>query len=178
MKKQFLKISTIVLTFLILVGGVFAQDGDKKMKMDSEMMKTMEKMQKSPQHKMMMTYRQNVLNFAKTLREMVAGGKLEDVELARTAFIEIKNGLAKMDEIRQSHMSKMSLEMREKMKPMMEKMQAEKAAMNEHLAALEKALQTDAPDASEIEKHAAAIVGQLEKKMEMKMEMSGKKKNM
>jgi vancomycin resistance protein YoaR len=163
MKKQFLKISTIVLTFLILVGGVFAQDGDKKMKMDGEMMKMMEKMQKSPQHKMMLTYRQNVLNFAKTLREMAAGGKLEDVELARTAFAEIKKGLAKMDEIHQLHMSKMSPEMREKMKLMMEKMQAEKAALNEYLAALEKALQTEAPDASEVEKHAAALVEQMEK---------------
>jgi hypothetical protein len=177
MKKRFLMISTIILTGLLTVGGVFAQDGDKKMKMDGDMSAMMEKMHKSPHHKMMMTYRENVLNFAKTLRDMAVGGKIEDVELARNAFAEIKRGMEKMEEIHQAHSGKMSAEMREKMKPMMEKMQAEKAAMKEHIVALEKTLQTDAPDAKEVEKHAAAIVGQMEKKMDMKMDMSDKMKN-
>lgn len=167
----------LVLVMLVGVGGVSAQDGDKKMKMDDDMSAMMEKMHKSPHHKMMMTYRENVLNFAKTLRDMAVGGKIEDVELARNAFAEIKRGMEKMEEIHQAHSGKMSAEMREKMKPMMEKMQAEKAAMKEHIVALEKTLQTDAPDAKEVEKHAAAIVGQMEKKMDMKMDMSDKMKN-
>ena len=78
----------------------------------------------------------------------------------------------------------MSAEMREKMKPMMEKMmekmQAEKAVVKEHILALEKALLADAPDAREVERHAAALVSQLEK-MDMsdkKMDMSDKKMKM
>lgn len=175
MKKQILMVSMMILAVLFSVGGVSAQD-DKKMKMDG--MDMMAEMQKGAHHKMMMTHRENVLNFAKTLRDMSSGGKMEDVELARNAFAEIKRGMEKMEEIHQSHMSKMSAEMREKMKPMMEKMQAEKAAMKEHIAALEKALQADAPDAREVEKHAAAIVEQIEKmKMpDKKMDMKDMKK--
>lgn len=178
MKKQLLMILTTVLITLIGGAGIFAQDGDKKMKGGGDMMT---KMHKGAHHKMMTAHRQNVLNFAKTLRDMAAGGKIEDVELARSAFAEIKRGMEKMEDIHQSHMGKMSAEMRERMKPMMEKMQADKASMKEHIAALEKALQSATPDAGEVEKHAAAIVEQIEKKKGMKMpgkkmNMSGKKK--
>lgn len=175
MKKQFLMISIAVSAVLLSVGSGFAQD-DKKMDMNK--MDMMAEMQKSPHHQMMMTHRQSVLHFAKTLRDMAKDSKLADVELARNAFAEIRRGMEKMEEIHQAHSGKMSAEMREKMKPMMEKMQAEKAAMNEHILALEKALQMGAPDAKEVEKHAAALVEQMEKmKMpEMKMDMRDKKK--
>lgn len=172
MKKQILGILTVVLAILFTVGSVAAQDG-KKMKMDE--MDKMADMQKGAYHSMMMGHRQNVLTFAKTLRDMTKEGKLEDVELARNAFAEIKRSAEKMEELHMTHMSKMSPEMRVKMKPMMEKMQAEKSALREHIFALEKALQADTPEVSEVEKHAAAIVGQLEKmKMpDKKMDMSG-----
>ncbi|MEP7149423.1 MAG: hypothetical protein ABI857_11130 [Acidobacteriota bacterium] len=175
MKKQMLVISMVVLAVLLSVGGVAAQD-DKKMKMEG--MDMMAMMQKSPHHKMMMAHRQSVLAFAKALRDMASGGKLEDVELARNAFAEIKRGMEKMAEIQKDHMSKMDPKMMEKMKPMMEKMQAEKAAMKEDILALEKALQANAPDAKEVERHAAAIVERMEKmKMpEMKMGMPDKPK--
>ncbi len=168
-------ISMVVLAVLLSVGGVAAQD-DKKMKMDG--MDMMAMMQKGAHHKMMMAHRQNVLTFAKTLRDMAKDGKLEDVELARNAFAEIKRSAEKMEGIQKDHMSKMDPKMMEKMKPMMEKMQAEKAAMKEHILALEKALQANAPDAKELEKHAAALVEQLEKmKMpDKKMDMSDKHK--
>lgn len=175
MKKQFLMISMVILAVLFNVGSGFAQD-DKKMNMGK--MDMMAEMQKSPHHALMMAHRQSVLNFAKTLRDMAKDGKLADVELARNAFAEIKRGMEKMDEIHQAHMGKMSAEMREKMKPMMEKMQTEKAAVKEHITALEKALQATTPDASEVEKHAGALVEQMEKmKMpDKKMNMSDKKK--
>lgn len=169
MKKQMLVIWTTILVMLLCVG-VAAQDS-KKMK--KEMMMRMMAMHKSPHHTVMMAYRQNVLTFAKTLRDMAKGGKLIDVELARNAFAEIKRSMEKMDDIHQSQMSKMSAEMHEMMKPMMEKMQTEKAIVKEHILALEKALQMDAPDAPEVEKHAAALVLQLEKmdKSDKKMKM-------
>lgn len=177
MKKQMLVISMVVFAVLFTVGGVAAQD-DKKMQMDG--MDMMAMMQKGAHHSMMMGHRQNVLTFARTLRAMVKDGKLEDLELARNAFAEIKRSAEKMEGIQKDHMSKMDPKMMDKMKPMMEKMQAEKASMKEHIAALDKALQADSPDAKEVEKHAAALVVQLEKmKMrDKKMKTPDKKMDM
>jgi hypothetical protein len=175
MKKQIFVISALIVAVLLSAGGVFAQQ-DKMMK--KEGMNMMAEMQKDAHHSLMMAHRQSVLTFAKTLREMAQGGKLEDAGLARNAFAEIKRGVEKMEEIHQSHLNKLSAEMREKMKPMMEKMQTEQAALREHLLALEKALQANAPDAREVEKHAAALVAQFEKMgmSDKKMDTPGKMK--
>ena len=54
----------------------------------------------------MMAYRQNILTFAESLRDLTAGGKLEDIELARNAFAEVKHSMEKMDEIHQSQIVK------------------------------------------------------------------------
>lgn len=166
MKKQMLVIWTAIVVILLCVGGIAAQDG-KKMKMD------MAAMHKSPHHMVMMAYRSNVLTFAKTLRDMTKAGKLEDVGLARNAFAEIKRSMDQMEQMHQSHMGKMSVEKQNMMKPMMEKMKAENAVVKEHFFALEKALQADSPDAMEVNKHAAALVVQLEKmdKSDKKMKM-------
>jgi hypothetical protein len=176
MKKQIFVIWAAIAVILLSVAGIAAQD-DKKMKM--EKMDMMAEMHKGAHHAMMTAHRQTVLIFATALRDMSKDGRFEDVELARNAFAEIKRGLEKMDVIHQSHMTKMSAEMREKMKPMTEKMQAEKTAVQEHILALEKALQANAPDAREVEKHAAALVVQFEKmKMpDKKMDMPDKKKS-
>jgi hypothetical protein len=86
-----------------------------------------------------------------------------------------------MEMVHRMHMSAMSKEKAEKMKPMMAemklKMDAEKAGIAEHIAALEKAFQMDVPDAAEVNKHAAELVMVFEKMMppEKKMDMSGKK---
>ena len=67
------------------------------------------------------------------------------------------------------------------MKPMMAemkpKMDAEKATIFGHIAALEKAFQMDAPDAAEVQKHTAELVMVLEKMMPpaKKMDMAEKK---
>lgn len=168
MKKRNLVVYAVVVTFM-LAAGIFAQDKtvtEKKMHKGT----MMSEMGKSHQHMVMMAYRQNVLTFAKALRDMAKNGAIQDIELARNAFSEIKRSMDKMDEIHQTHMNKMSAEMREKMKPMMEKMQAERAAVREHVVALEKTLQADTPAAREVETHAAALVLQLEKmKMPDKM---------
>lgn len=180
MKKQMLVILTVLLVVLLGVGVVAAQDAKQmeKDKMKKDMMMDMDAMKSGPHHSVMMAYKQNVLTFAKALRDMSKGGKLADIDLARNAFAEIKQSMEKMEAIHQSHMSKMSPEMREKMKPMMEKMQTDQAAVKEHILALEKALQADSPDALAVEKHAAALVSQLEKMSmsDKKMEMPHKKK--
>lgn len=166
MKKQILVVWTVIVIVLLTVGSIVAQDG-KKMKMD------MMAMHKSPHHTVMMAYRHNVLTFAKSLRDMTAGGNLEDVELARNAFAEIKHSMEKMDEIHQAQMGKMKPEMMTMMKPMMEKMQAEQSVVKGHILELEKALQAATPNAMEVNKHAAALVMQLEKmdKSDKKMKM-------
>lgn len=166
MKKQILVVWTVIVIVLLTVGSIAAQDG-KKMKMD------MMAMHKSPHHTVMMAYRHNVLTFAKSLRDMTADGNLEDVELARNAFAEIKHSMEKMDEIHQAQMGKMKPEMMTMMKPMMEKMQAEQAVVKGHILELENALQVAIPNAVDINKHAAALVMQLEKmdKSDKKMKM-------
>lgn len=63
-------------------------------------------------------------------------------------------------------MGKMDTAMAEKMKPMKDKMEAEKAALKGHINSLEKALQANSPNASEVEMHAAVILLRL-KKMHM-----------
>ena len=175
MKKQILMISTVIVVVLLSIGSIAAQDGKKmdRDKMKKDMMMEMAAMKKSPHHLVMMAYRHNVLTFAKSLRDMTKDGKLEDVELARNAFAEIKHSVEKMDEIHQSHMGKMSAEKHEMMKPMMEKMQAEKAIVNGHITELEKALQVAIPNAMEVNKHSTALVMQLEKmdKSDKKMKM-------
>ncbi len=166
MKKQILMISMVMAIGFLSMGNIVAQDGGKmKMNMDA--------MKKSPHHLVMMAYKHNLLTFSKALRDMSNGGKLEDVDLARNAFAEIKRSMEKMDEVHQSHMGKMKPEMMTMMKPMMEKMQVENMSIKEHIASLEKAFQASPPNALDVNKHAAELVMQLEK-----MEMPDKKMKM
>jgi hypothetical protein len=166
MKKQMLMIWTIILVVLLSISSIFAQDNGMK-KMDMAAMK------KSPHHLVMMSYRHNLLTFSKALRDMSNNGKLEDVDLARNAFAEIKRSMEKMDEVHQSHMGKMSADMMTMMKPMMEKMQSENMLVKEHITALANALQMTTPNAIEVNKHATSLVLQLEK-----MDKSNKKMKM
>ena len=175
MKKQnvIIWIGVVVLS----VGSLFAQD----QKMDPKKMPkgdmNMSEMSKSTHHIAMMAYRQSVLTFATALRDLARDGNVQDVDLARNVFAEIKRNMGEMDKIHQSHMGKMSPEMREKMKQMMEKMQGEEAVINGHILALEKALKPDSPDGQAVQKHATELVSQLEKTNmpDKKSEMSGKK---
>lgn len=158
---------------LLAVSAVFAQD--KKMDMPKGAM-DMAAMQRGGHHALMMAYHHNAMAFTKALWEMSASGKIDDVELARAAFGEVKRSIEKMDEIHKMHMSKMGKmdsAMMEKMKPMMAKMEADKAALMGHVQALDNALQANSPSAPEIEMHAAAILLRLQKAAmpEKKMEM-------
>jgi septation ring formation regulator EzrA len=166
MKKQILMVGTLLVMIVLSIGTVAAQDAGKmKMEMDA--------MKKSPHHLVMMAYKHNLLSFSKALRDMSNGGKLEDVDLARNAFAEIKRSMEKMDEVHQMHTKMMKPEMMTMMKPMMEKMQAENMSIKEHIADLEKTFQATAPNALEVNKHSSEIVMQLEK-----MDMHDKKMKM
>jgi hypothetical protein len=170
MKKQILMIGTLLVMVLLSVGSIVAQDSGK---MKKEMMPEMEAMMKSPHHSVMMAYKQNLLTFSKALRDMSKDSKLEDVDLARNAFAEIKRSMEKMDEVHQLHMKMMKPEMMTMMKPMQAKMQAENMLVKEHITALEKALAVATPNATDVHNHAAELVMQLEKS-----DMPDKKKAM
>ncbi len=172
MKNRILVLSFTVLFIALCSNIVFGQN---KMPSDMKMPDMMADMMKSPHHKLMMVYRENGLSFTKVLWDMSSDGKIEDVDLARNTFAELKRSMEKMDEIHKLHMSKMGkpdAAMMEMMKPMMEKMNSEKAAVMVHIMALEKALQANSPNAQEVEMHSAALVMQFEKmKMPDKMKM-------
>ena len=163
MKNRILVLSFTVLFITLSSSIAFGQN---KMPSDMKMPDMMADMMKSPHHKLMMAYRENALSFTKVLWDMSSDGKIEDVDLARNAFAELKRSMEKMDEIHKLHMSKMGkmdATMMEKMKPMMEKMDAEKAAVSGHIKALEKALQLNSPNPQEVEMHTAALILQFEK---------------
>jgi hypothetical protein len=173
MKNTYLIITTILAVILLSASAAFGQD--KKMDVPKGDM-DMAKMHADGHHTLMMAYHHNAMAFTKALWDMTADGKIEDINMARAAFAEMKRSLEKMEEIHQMHMStmpKMDAAMMEKMKPMMEKMEAEKAALKGHVAGLESALQGNSPNVQEIEMHSAAILLRLEK-----MDMPEKKMDM
>ena len=177
MKKQIFLILTSLVVVLFAVGMVAAQNDKKMPKGEMDMMA----MEKSPHHVLMMAHHHSAMAFANVLSDTTKDGKFADLEVARNAFAEIKHCMDQMDMIHRMHMSGMSKEMMDKMKPMMSdmkaKMDAEKAAVNGHIAALEMAFQMETPDAADIHKHAAELVMAFEKMMPpaKKMDMSGKK---
>ena len=147
----------------------FAQDKKMDMKPMPAMDMGMEEMHKSPHHKMMMAYHHNAIGFTQALWDMSSGEKIEDIELARNAFNELKRSLDRMEEIHQTHMAsmgKMDAAMMEKMKPMMDKMKADGAVMKSYVMMLDKILKAKNPDVREVEMHAAVILMRL-KKMSM-----------
>ena len=177
MKKQNLIMTTVILAVILSVSAVVAQD--KKMDM-SKMHKgdmNMADMHKDGHHALMMAYQKNALSFTRALWNMTSDGKIENVDLARAAFAEIKRSMEKSEEVHQMHMKtmgKMDGAMMEKMKPMMDKMAAEKAALDMHMMMLDKALKANSPDAQEVEMHVSVILLKLEKMNmpEKKMDIS------
>lgn len=177
MKKQILSITASLMVALFAVG-IAAAQGDKKM---TKREMDMEAMHKSPHHILMMAHHHSAMAFATVLRDTTKDGKIADVEVARNAFGEVKHCMDQMEMIHRMRMSDTSKEMMEKMKPMMAemkpKMDAAKAAIFEHIAALERAFQNSSPNGGEIHTHAAALVSAFEKMMPpaKKMDMSDKK---
>lgn len=177
MKNKTLIIAAIFSVIVFSASSMFAQQRKpmpmRPMPMDG---RDMPMMPKDGHQALMMAFHHNAMAFTRALWEMSSDGSIQNVDLARAAFAEIKRSLEKMEEVHQVHkstMGKMDPAMMEKMKPMMEKMEAEKAALKGHIQALEAAMQSAAPRAQEVEMHTAAILLRLEKmnRPEMKMPM-------
>ena len=174
MKRTNLIISTVLAVIVLLAGSIFGQNkpADKKPMAPMDM----SAMHKDGHHSIMMAYHQNVAAFARALVEMSAGGKLENVDLARAALDEIKRSIEKAEAIHASHMASMAktdAAAMDKMKPMMDKMEADKAEIKSHVQALDTALQAASPDAAAVNTHAAALLEKVEKMKppEKKMDM-------
>lgn len=162
MKKQTLIFCAVILYISASGSVIFGQDKKMdKMNMPDKMM--IAEMMKSPHHKMMTAYKQNVVNFAAALRYMAAAPKMFDRDFARTALAEIKNGAEMIDDIHRKHLTTMSAEIRQKVAMMMEMTAQDQTMMKEHIAALETLLQADAPNLNDVQMRAAAIVSQFEK---------------
>jgi hypothetical protein len=169
-------ICSVVAVIVLSAGGVFAQDKKMDLKPMPKGEMEMAAMHKDGHHALMMAYHHNALAFTRALWEISSDGTIENIHITRAAFSEVKRSIEKMDEIHKMHMStmgKMDAAMMEKMKPMMEKMEAEKASVRGHIQALESALNGNAPSALEIEMHAATLLMKLEKmgRPETKMQM-------
>ena len=169
-------ISTVIVGIILSAGTVFAQDKMAMKPMPKDGM-DMAAMHRDGHMALMMAYHHNAAAFSRVLWEMASGGKIENLEMARMALAEIKRSSAQMEAAHKLHMNsmpKMDAAMMEKMKPMMEKMEAEKAALAVHIEALDGVLQGSSPNARDVEMHAAALLMRIEKMdkgMKMKMEM-------
>lgn len=165
---RYIKLTVLCATVIIMfsAGAAFAQEKKAGMKPMPKDKMSMNAMHKDGHHTLMMAYHHNVVAFTRALWEMSSDGTIENVDIARAAFAEIKRSMEKMDEIHRMHMAgmgKMDGAMMEQMKPMMEKMEAEKAAVKGHMKSLEDALSAATPNASEIEMHSAVLLMKLEK---------------
>jgi hypothetical protein len=157
MKKLFyvMTLSAIVATTLIAgaVGTSARQDKDKM----SQGTMDMSAMMNEPHHQLAMAYKENMVNFAKALRQATTDTNTVDAPFARAAVAEMKRSFDQMQEHHQDHMKAMDGKMKamdEKMKAdmagMMKDMDTKTAAIKEDLAALDKEVEAGAPDSKRI----------------------------
>ena len=133
-----------------------ATQGKKEMSHDRMMMN----MANEPHHVLAMAYKDNLVSFAKALRQEAAKAKMVNLEFARAAVAEMKRSFDQMQEHHQDHMKTMDDKMKAQMADMMKQMDAHHSAIQEHLAALDKEMQTSAPDAKSVLNHVAEILKQ------------------
>ena len=152
----------------------------------------MSDMKGAPHHVLAMAYRVNLETFARALQGPVTQSKTVDVDLARPAVAEMRRSF---DQMRQHHQAQMTtmgdkpmgnkpmggMMMGDKMMgdkmmgdktkpPMSETMQgmgSRFAVLNDHLTALESAVNVGTPDAKEVSAHTTEILRQCAKMSEM-----------
>jgi len=155
--------ATIAATILIAsaVAATSQQDKDKM----SQGMMDMSAMMNEPHHQLAMAYKENLLNFAKALRQATTDTNTVNASFARDAVAEMKRSFDQMQEHQQNHIKAMdgkTKAMDEKMKAdmagMMKDMDTKTAAIKEDLAALDKEVQTSAPDSKRISSYVDDIL--------------------
>ena len=123
-------------------------------------MMDMSAMKREPHHLLAMAYKDNLVDFAKTLRQEAAETKTVNPEFARAAVAEMKRSFDQMQEHHQDHMKVMDDKTKAPTAETMKQMEAHHAAIRAHLAALDKEVHTAAPDSKNISEHVAEILKQ------------------
>ncbi|MHB1069913.1 MAG: hypothetical protein ACYC1W_08625 [Gemmatimonadaceae bacterium] len=156
-------------------------------------MKGMSGMVSQPHHVLAMAYRTNLETFARALHGPVTQSKTVDVDLARPAVAEMRRSFDQMRQHHQAQMTTMGDKpmgdkpmgdkpmgnkpmggmmmgdkmMGDKTKPpmsgTMQDMESHLAALNEHLMALESAVNVGTPDAKVVSAHTTEILKQCAK---------------
>lgn len=119
-------------------------------------------MQGEPHHLLAMAYKDTLVTFAKSLRQATADATTVDTVFARAAAEEMTRSFAQMQAHHVDHLKTMDEKMKASMADMMKQMDTHHAAIQEHLTALETAVQAATPEAKAIATHATAIVTQCE----------------
>ena len=180
MKTKTHSIASVLVLALVLTGalGVTAQhrheqtgnktstDAQKKGGTDKPgkgMQMDMSEMMQSPHHKLMTAYVESISVFAGTLRDQVTKSGKVDADFARASAAEIRHNFDRMEAGHEQHMQAMSVEMRSHMQMMMQKMDAERSSLKDEVAALEKDVQAENPDARQVAAHASAILSHTER---------------
>ena len=132
--------------------------GKKEMSHDQMMM--MMDIANEPHHVLAMAYKENLVTFSRALRQEATRGKTLNLEFARAAVAEMKRSFDQMQQHHQDHMKTMDEKMKAQMADMMKQMDAHHSAVQEHLAALDKEIQSGAPDAKSISNHVGEILKQ------------------
>ena len=157
-------LAVISLTILI-TSGVAATSQQKQgempkgqMPQHQQGMMDMSAMKQEPHHLLAMAYKDNLVNFAKALRQEAVEPKTVNPEFARAAVAEMKRSFDQMQQHHQDHMKTMDEKMKVQMADSMKQMDAHHSAIQGFLAALDKEVQTSAPDSKSISKYVAEIL--------------------
>jgi|CZKC01.1.fsa_nt_gi hypothetical protein len=178
MKKLFYVIALLAIVATTSIAGAVAatsqQDKDKM----SQGMMDMSAMMNEPHHQLAMAYKENMVNFAKALRQATTDTNTVNAPFARDAVAEMKRSFDQMQEHQQDHMKTMDDKMKamdEKMKTnmagMMKQMEAQTGAIKEDLAALDKEVQTSAPDSKRISSYVDDILKNCDSMSKMRGDM-------
>jgi len=139
----------------------------------------------TPHHVLAMAYRDNLATFARALQGQVTQSKTVNLDLARPAVAEMRRSF---DLVKQHHQAQMTMMgdkmmgdkmmggkmMGDKTKPpmpeTMQGMENHLTALNEHLSALESAVNAGTPDARAVSEHTTEILKQCAKMSAMPAE--------
>lgn len=174
---------TSVLIVAMLVAGAIGINAQSKMgKMQGKPM-DMSKMMKAPHHMLIMAHMKSMSEFTRTLHHQAMMPMALDAEFARAAVAELRHDFNAIAAIHQKHMESMTPEMKSKMdamsaamkakmQMMMEKMDKERALINDQISALEADVQAIAPDSKQVAMHTTTLLKHLA--MMSKMHGGGK----
>jgi hypothetical protein len=161
---------SLVLVCIPLMAKTIPQDDPAPKKAHSKSVhdRMAREMAKDPHHVLAMAYHQNVINFARILRNQTARSTTVNVEFARATVAEIRRSSDEMKKHHDEHMKAMSPEMQEKMKTMMEQMAKHETEFNDQLTALEHEVQMPTPDPKKVSSLAGSLLNHVNAMSKMK----------